>query len=230
MARLAEYLSGLATLLANSDRVHFDRLEEGSTVIVSKVEREAAPKVANRIESIEQNEAPNDARDVIVRLNNMLRDDNATAELYRVTDGQTAQVYRFPGREIPKPQRAGPFTELAVFDGELVRVGGKDATAHAQIVDAEGRYWSGELSRQLAHDMGAHLYEWLRVEGQARWERNEDGQWKLVKFTISSFRLLPKDLLADTVQKLRSIPGGEWQNTDPSAFIRESRSDDDGIH
>jgi len=231
MGRLAEYLGKLAALLANNDSVHFDRLEPGSTVIVSKIEREAAPKVANRIEALGRNEAANDAREAVDQLNNMLRDDNAIGELYRMTDGQTAQILRFPGREIIKPQKVGPFIEPAIFDGELVRVGGRDKTAHAQIVDAEGRTWSGELAREQAHAMGAHLYEWLRVEGQARWERSENGQWELLRFTISNFRPLPKDTLAETIQKLRGIEGNEWKTIDdPLGFIRESRNDDDEIH
>ena len=43
MARLAEYIRELSTLLGNQDKVHFDRLEEGSTVPIIRVDHEAFP-------------------------------------------------------------------------------------------------------------------------------------------------------------------------------------------
>ena len=43
MARLAAYMGELARLLGRLDKVHFVRLEEGSTVLVQRVEPEAAP-------------------------------------------------------------------------------------------------------------------------------------------------------------------------------------------
>ena len=44
MSRLAEYMGELARFLGRSEQVHFVRLEEGSTVLVQTVEREAMPE------------------------------------------------------------------------------------------------------------------------------------------------------------------------------------------
>jgi hypothetical protein len=49
MAKLAEYMTDFAELLGKEHRVHFDRLEGGSTTIVSRVEREDVPKVDHRL-------------------------------------------------------------------------------------------------------------------------------------------------------------------------------------
>jgi hypothetical protein len=45
MARLAEYMTELATILGEPAYVHFVRLKSGSTRLVHKVQFEAMPKV-----------------------------------------------------------------------------------------------------------------------------------------------------------------------------------------
>ena len=45
MARLAEYMQGFAALLGHRPSVHFSHLEEGSAVLVTKVEPQDEPKV-----------------------------------------------------------------------------------------------------------------------------------------------------------------------------------------
>jgi hypothetical protein len=235
MARLAEYMNELAKLMANADRVHFQNLISGSTVIAYQVEREAAPKVALRVDEIRRGDPPDDARPHYKRLNEMLRDDNAVGELERVgpEKGTTAKILRFPGREVPRPEKVGPFSELTTFDGELVRIGGRDQTAHIQIQDAEGRTWTGELSRDLARELKNYLWEGpiLRVEGNAKWIRTEEGNWEIKSFRINSYKILPKDTLLDVVERVRKIEGSEWRSTnDPIKFIRDIRKDDDEIH
>lgn len=210
MARLAEYLRELAKLLANQDRVHFKGVETGSTVLVARIEHEAIPKVINRVEEINRGEPADDAREAYKALNEMLRDDNAVGELLK--NGNVVFL-KFPGREAPRPQRIGPILQHTRVDGELVRIGGKDQTAHAQIQDAEGRVWSGSLTRELARELGMHLYEGpiLRVEGEARWERNEEGNWDVKNFRIQTFKVLPEDSLHKAVDRLRKIEGSEWK-------------------
>jgi len=230
MARLAEYMHELAKLLANQDRVHFKGVEAGSTVLVARVEHEAIPKVANRVDAIHRGEPDDDAREAFKVLNEMLRNDNATGELQK--EGNVIFL-KFPGREIPRPERIGPITQHTSIDGELVRIGGKDQTAHALIQDAEGRIWSGSLSRELARELSKHLYEGpvLRVEGDAKWERDEDGNWDARNLRIQTFKVLPEDTLIKVVNRLRKIEGSEWKNmNDPIGFIHNLRRDDDEVH
>ena len=61
MARLAEYMAELATLLGTQERVHFVRLEGGSTTLVQEIEYEAIPKVRERLNGIKTRSAPEDA-------------------------------------------------------------------------------------------------------------------------------------------------------------------------
>jgi hypothetical protein len=236
MARLAEYMLEFAKLLAYQDNVHFKDVEAGSTILVSRIEYEAIPKVSRRIDDIHRGAAPDDARTSYVRLNDMLREDNAVGHLTRKPandDSAEAEILKFPGKEIPRPTKIGPFTERAVIDGELVRIGGKDDTAHVQIVDAEGRTWGGAMTRDLARQLRQYLYEGpiLRVEGDARWERTVEGAWELKNFNIKSFQELAKDTLLNAVGRLREIEGTEWNKMeDPITAIREQRKDGDGVH
>lgn len=231
MKRLGEYMTRLGKLLGQEDRVHFLELRGGSTALAMNIEREAVPKVKDRIDNIKRAEAPNDAMSVQKELNDMLRSDNAIGEFRHIVQDTSATILRFAGREIPKPQKIGPFTEHATFKGELVRLEGKDATKHAGILDSQGRVWSGVMSMDLAVHMRELLFEWVIVEGMARWTRNEDGTWEVSHFQIDSCTELPKDTLGDDIKNLRGIPGNNWKDMqDPIGFIRESRNDEDGIH
>ncbi|MGK5041594.1 hypothetical protein ACQ4WQ_14730 [Janthinobacterium sp. GB1R12] len=235
MERLAKYLAALAKMMGHSSSVHFDRLETGSTKSLMKVQREDAPKVFDRVELIAKRQAANDAAAAFDELNSLLRDDSAVGKLSRKTpDSQTsAVVLNFLGRELPKPATYGPFNEDAVVEGELVRIGGKDKSAHALIVDPEGKSWSGEMDRDLARDMAQYLYKGtvLRVSGEARWERLENASWRLMVFKIKSFKVLADDTLDDATKRLRSLHKTDWNNVgDVDAFITASRGESDGLH
>lgn len=232
MQRLGEYMTQLGKLLGHQDRVHPGPLKKGSTIVSIKVERETVPKVRDRIESVKKSEAAKDISQAVSILNTMLRDDNAVGafRLANVKDNE-AVILRFPGREIPKPQKIGPFSEPATFKGELVRLEGEDDTKHAGIKDSEGRLWSGDMGRDLAVGMRQYLFEWVVVSGDARWLRNENGEWELKSFHITSFKALPKETLAEDIETLRGVPDNKWKDMkDPIGFIRESRKDDDEIH
>lgn len=228
MARLAEYMSMLSQLLGNQERVHFERLDEGSTVLVSRVEEVARPKVAKRLATIEMDDAPPEAKRAITQINEMLRDDNARGTLFR---GE-AKILPFPGRDIPKPERIGPFNQEGSIDGVLIRIGGKDKSAHATLIDSDGNEWKCEVDREMARDMARELFGTpLRIFGTGRWTREEDEQWKLVSFRAARFDLLEDGSLAEAVEKLRAIKGSAWETeNDPLALLKEIRDGKDGTH
>ena len=58
MARLAECLAQLAIILGELNAVHLVRLEGGSTIVVHKIEREAVPKVVDRVTSVRVGDRP----------------------------------------------------------------------------------------------------------------------------------------------------------------------------
>lgn len=225
MARLAEYLSQLAGLLGNAESVHLVQVDDGSVNVVHEVEFEAIPKVRARLSLVTSLDAPEDLKKRFVQINDMLREDNAVGLLKR--DSQN--VVRFPGKEIRKPKKIGPFNESGKIDGVLVRIGGKDKTVHAQLMGHDDKVWSCVVDREMAREMAAHLFGApLRVLGSARWERDEQEKWNLVAFRASQFEVLSDEDLSQVVERLRQI-----QQRDPSkdedflAVWREIRGDDE---
>ena len=232
MERLAAYLAAFARLLGNKDRVHFDRLDPGSTASVARVEREAVPKVFARIDGARRAEAANDVSDALEEINDLARADNALARVdRRPANGERTTVLHFSGRDTPVQSKFGPFTEATELVGELVRIGGKDESAHATLIDAEGRSWSGEIKKDLAQAMAHYLYKTVRVAGDVRWMRDEDGAWKMLALRFSTFEQLSNEGLLSAVKNLRALRDSDWSKSkDIDAEIRDSRGHGDELH
>ncbi len=127
----------------------------------------------------------------------------------------------------------GPFPEEAIVDGELIRIGGKDETTHATIIDPEGKIWPGELSRELACEMAPYLYQGpiLRVTGNAKWERDQNNTWNLLQFKISHFEVLDNDTLEAVTKRLRHLGGTELgMLEDIDSFISAERGESSRYH
>lgn len=226
MQRLAEYMRALAVILGETKSVHFVRLDSGSTGVVHRVEREASPKVRNRLAIVGTPEAPREANDAYQAINDWLQDDNAVGELRL----ENSNVLKFPGRERVRPQKVLPFNQSAEFDGILVRIGGKDDTAHAQIQDSDGRSMRCEVSRELAKTMAHHLFGTpLRVIGKARWQRHENGEWELLSFKVSEFKILDNDEVGTVIARIRLVRGKE-QNADAAVLMQSLRQDEGEMH
>lgn len=207
MARLAEYMGELARLLGEAERVHFSRLEEGSAVLVTAVEEPAMPKVAERLTQVREGTAPKEVMKAFAAIDTMLAKDNAVAVL---TDPGGAEIIPFPGRTRPKPMRYGPFKERGSVDGVVIRIGGRDETIPVLLQDGEMTVTcqtSREISKRLAsHYLGATL----RVYGDGKWVREEDGSWQLLDFYIEEFEVLDDSPLTHVVERLRSVEGSTW--------------------
>ena len=121
MSRLAEYMHDLAALLGEKEHVHFVRLEEGSTRLVQRIDRESVPKVQARgaIDVIE-GEGPEDALRAFKALDRRLAADNALGHIYQ-DDG--AEIIHFPGCEKAKPPTFGAFNQPGSLDGLLIKIG-----------------------------------------------------------------------------------------------------------
>ncbi|WP_162455084.1 hypothetical protein [Pseudoxanthomonas kalamensis] len=222
MARLAAYMAELAAMFGEKDRVHFKGLKAGSTKLLSRVEREAAPKVRNNLMNAASGEESEAAKS-FKKLNEMLRDDNAEAKLVR----GKSNILNFPGRKAVRPPKLGPFNQGVVRDGILVRIGGKDKSAHAIIEDGDGYTWSFEVSRELAKELAHHLFgKPLRLTGQGRWFRDEEGQWQYSSLKAAEFKVLDDASLADVVGRIRGLPKDTWkQGVDPIQMLSSLRDD-----
>jgi hypothetical protein len=206
MARLAEYMAELAQLLGERSGVHFRRLAKGSCVLIHKVDHEAIPKVRERIRRVRADDAPSDATKAFKAINKLLREDNATGVLR--ADSERGTIIRFPGREEAE-EKFSSIRQHGSIDGIVVRVGGTDATVPVWL-EVEDEQISGcYTTRAVAKQLGAKLFEPVRLFGQGRWSRDGEGEWSLVSFKVESFEALEDVPLTAAVERLRSIRT-EW--------------------
>lgn len=220
MSRLAEYMADLARLLGKAERVHFVRLEPGSTVLVQNVEPEAVPEVRKRIQAIVRHDAPADVAAAFKALNRHLANDNAIGSLQE-GDGP---VVRFPGRERPQPLSFGAFNEPGVLDGVLIRVGGRDDTVPVHLRDGDSIHVCN-ATREMAKRLAVY-YEGstLRVHGEGRWERDAVGNWVMKRFNIAGFEELDDAPLSEVVGQLRDVEGSGWNDVEnPPAELQRLR-------
>jgi hypothetical protein len=208
MSRLAEYMATLAQLLGEQERVHFLRLEPGSTVLVSSIEDTAVPKVQDRLQQVRGGHGPKDAMQAYENLDTLLAKDNAVAAL---TAEGGAEIIAFPGRTRPKPVRYGPFREDGSLDGVVIRVGGRGDTIPVLLLDAEGATYQCQTSLEISKQLAGHYRESaVRVFGTGKWVREENGSWTLQEFNIDKFEVLDDSTLTEVVEKLRAVEGSEW--------------------
>ncbi len=228
MARLAEYMSELAVLLGETSNVHFVRLDEGSTKIVSKVDDEAIPKVNSRVSLARMGDGPTDAIKAIKNINRKLHEDNTTGRLY---EGTSAEIIKFPGREAIEERNFGAVTQQGSLDGTVVRVGGTKETVYVHLQSSHNIY-SCLSSRFIAKQLAEYLFTGeVRVFGVGRWIRSETGVWDVDRFQVDRFQPLDDRPLSAILADLRSIPGSEWPSVeDPWAELDRLRNGPDGAH
>jgi hypothetical protein len=228
MAKLAQYMADFAELLGKEHAVHFVHLEEGSTTIVSRVEREDVPKVTNRLLEIRHGTAPKELLKLVAEIDNRLANDNAVGRILEEKGDGHAELVAFPGRERPKPASYGPFSQDGHLDGVLISIGGKDETVPVRLQNGSMIYTNCDTTRPLARELGRHLFEPIRIFGVGRWKREASGEWTLVRFRISRFEVLDKSTLRDAVTTLRTISGSGWNDIgDPLAELRNIRGKDE---
>ncbi len=222
MLRLAEYMTDLARIFGENEYVHFVRLERGSTVLVQAVDPDVEPKMRGRLRAIASGEPPEDAARAFGSLNGRLAADGATGSLQ---DGDGAEVIRFPGRERSRNVNYGPHNQSDTLDGTLIRIGSRDDTVPVHLKDDDTIHMCN-ATRSMAKDLAPYLYgPVLRVHGDARWERNSDGQWLLERFNIKKFEELEDVPVSEVVDRLRRIEGSNWKNIeDPAGEIQRLRS------
>jgi hypothetical protein len=157
-------------------------------------------------------------------LDDLLRKDDATGRL-AVADGSV--VVAFPGRAQAEPAIYGPFRQDGTLEGQVIRVGGRDATVPIHLRDGETIHTGLNATVDVAQRIARHLYGApVRVHGVSTWVRHADGAWELKAFRVNDFEVLDDAPLADVVARLRAVRGSGWSDVpDP---VRELLEDRDG--
>lgn len=230
MARLAQYMQNLATMLGHDAAVHFDRLKPGSTQLVTKIDHEDVPKVETHLALVKRGEGSPEATKAQAEIDRLLAEDNATGFVYEDED-EDAKIIAFPGVTRLKPQTFGPFSQEGSLDGILISVSGADQTVHLQLQNGEIKYTGIDTNRDTARRLAKHMYEPVRVFGTGRWLRDPDGNWVLKKFKVESYNVLEDDDLKDAIDQMREIEGSEWKDMDdPISALKALRDKGNGLH
>lgn len=225
MARLAEYVAELATILGEEECVHLVGIEPGSTALVHRIEREAIPKVKSRAASVNRGEGPQDAQRAYRNINRYLREDNAKAVFRKGIRG--ARIIEFPGKEEAEEEFPS-VSQAGTLSGDVIRVGGSQEQVPV-LLEAEGEQIAGcHTNRQLAKALARHLFESVLLHGMGYWMRDDEGRWNLNHFRIDSFEPQQPGSLSEALAELRAAAGelGEGAYADVKAL--RGRSFDGG--
>lgn len=206
MARLAEYVAALAKMFGHAEHTHFVAVEKGSAKLRTAVDLVDAPKVEARLNGVRIGDAPKDAIAGKLALEDLLANDNAVATL---TEGDTDRVViPFIGRNRPKALTFPPFREDTSIDGVLVKIGGKDPSAHATLQDGDVFHVGVTMRRELARELAPLLYgPTIRMFGNGRFERQLDGVWKMNDFKVDRYERLDERPISEALTLMRAVPG-----------------------
>lgn len=220
MSRLAEYLKDLAIMLGQEKSVHLIKIDDGSTVPVVRVEWEAEPKIRERIKAIKLREAPQEAQEAERNINRRLIQDNGKAGLI---DPVGAKIIRFPGRESVSQPEYGPINQPGVFQGVPIKIGGENDPVPVHLEDGKDKFIV-YARRTLAKELAQYLFTTIvRVEGTGRWIRHGDGEWEMIVFHATSYKLIEDGDIRKNIGDLQQIPADWKQMDDPIGELQRIR-------
>lgn len=225
MERLAQYLAALAKMFGHTDHTHFRGITEGSAKLHTVIDPVDAPKVEARLNGVRIGDAPKDAIAGKLALEDLLANDNAVATL---TEGDTDRVViPFIGRNRPKALAFPPFREDTSIDGVLVKIGGKDPSAHATLQDGDVFHAGVTMRRQLARELAPLLYgPTIRMFGNGRFERQPDGVWKMTDFKVDRYERLDERPIGEALAQIRAVPGNRLMDADSYRGVAAMRNED----
>ena len=221
MGRLAGYMADLAKLLGSESGVHFDKVKEGSAKLIHYVDEGVRPEVEQRLRLVKRGDADADAQSAVMAINQKLAEDGKTAYLKQ----GRGKLLVFDGRVVPDSKKPdyGPITQPGTLEGTLIRLGGRDDTKPVHLQDGDKVHICNANSA-VAKRLAPFYERQIRVSGNGRWSRTEDGSWELEHFNITDFEELQDESLTVVVERLRRIPGNGWLNlSDPLEELERIR-------
>lgn len=223
MSRLAAYLDRLSVLFGYKEQVHFLRVRKGSAVPEIAVDGKVAPEVLARLQLVGCPEEPVDAARARQDINDMLRDDNASAKL-RIKRG--AVIVVFPGCKMPLAEEI-VIHEQGELDGVIIRVGGKDDTVPVWIQGEGATIFKCVATRDIARELAHYLFgQPIRVSGNGKWRRTPERMWELDNFVVKTWEPLDAAPLIDVINEFRKIEGSGWNDmVSPQEELRKLRGE-----
>jgi hypothetical protein len=225
MGRLALYLAALAKMYGHEEHTHFIGVEPGSARLRTAVDPVDAPKVEARLNNLRIGQGTKDAASAKLLLEDLLANDNAVGAL-SVGDSDHI-IIPFVGRNRPTRIIFPAFREDTTIDGVLVRIGGRDSTAHATLLDGETVHLGVTMSHAMARQLAPLIYgPALRLHGNGRFERQSDGVWKMSDFRVDRHEVLDDRPIHQVLETIREIPGNRLMDESSYRDISAQRDDE----
>lgn len=219
MARLAEYMQQLATMLGDTENVHFARVEKGSTRLVALLNPgHPAQRVQARVYAVRERRAPADAMRAFRRINDMVGEDRGHA---RVTFGAGA-ILRFPGN-LNSDVTQFNLVDDATITGKLYAlIEQTSGLLKARIRPRGGNtYVSCSADDRIGRQLRNYFLDAVRVQGKGTWVRSENGEWSCQSLHILHVHPVKDVSLREAINALRAIdvewsddPLGDWAALD----------------
>jgi hypothetical protein len=206
MARLADYLKKLATVLGSEDHAHFIKMEPGSARALIEVDEEAEPIIISRAKNAAIGQGPKEAVQSFISLRDDLEQDGLVAELEQ---DQGEVIAKFVSPVQPENEEVfGPVWQDGSVDGLVTRIEGEDQTIHATLIFEGSRYLI-ECNREVGMQLGPFFQRMVRVFGKQKMWRTARGKWEMEKIVAQSAEGIEDTSLLDTVARLRAIPDND---------------------
>lgn len=209
IAKLADYLKNFAALVGTEADIHFEKVGKGSAALVNRVRDDIVMQTRSRIAAAERGEAPPDAIRGLIGLKELYRLDETTGRIKE----DRHRLLEFPKS---KTVQYGTIVEEGTLEGIVIRIGGKDETAHVTIQDG-GKTYSCVTNTAKAKELRDYLFEYekpVRFFGRGKWTRTASGDWELIEFKLRDYEPLNNDELLQVLDRMRQIPGSGWGKVD----------------
>lgn len=202
MDKIGEIMRRLADLAESKKHVHLEAVTDGCVSFAWRVEAAAVANVSTRLSEAGQLDGGS-ARAAWQDLNDVLTDIGSRAELSNKTEGKV--ILAFPGA-LAADGALPPFWQTGSLRGRFISLRLTNEGYKGTVTNASGREIF-EVNEALAVELKAVLFGHVEISGRARWQRNADGQWRLLKFQASGHRVLGSDGLATLRSRLLAAGG-----------------------
>ncbi|MGV1769491.1 hypothetical protein ACQZ6B_04865 [Agrobacterium vitis] len=205
MSRLAVYMADLARLMGSAEAVHFERIESKSVAIVAAVRQSAIPLISPRIRAASRGNASADVAAPWRRINSYLAEDGWNAEM---TFPRSSEVIFFPGK-VRAATVLRSISQHTSVQGRLIRLEGAGEIVRVGL-EIDGSLSARiSISSKHAKELAGFFHRNVRMAGDGKWKRDEDGRWSLDSLNASSFELLEDDDLKSIIDRVADfIPPG----------------------
>jgi hypothetical protein len=218
----ADLAKRLADLLGEQERVHFGALKDGSARILAKVDHSARQDVFVQLAKIRL--GASSAK--VTKMNDYLGSKGWRGELKNV---EGTVIIAFPGTPQKQPEQVQTVYQPDSLIGQVIKIGGKDDTVPMTLKTPDGAFIDVNVKgREEARKLAQHLFGAdIKVNGNATWIRNEEGQWTCSSMEVLSFEETEGSLLVDLFEDLRRVPNNKWHLLDdPIATWEKSYRED----